>query len=459
MNIQDLLVVKIGSNFYGFDANKIQHILRVPSITPVPLVSSKILGVSVILGKIISILDSATILNEGLTDIKNENTRILTISDEAALMVDEVTEMITLNNENLEESNGDEELILGFYKTDDKIIQILDSKKILENIELLSYSAKNIESLNNNKEKNLITSETERLLFFQVQNEDFAIDIEFLKEIIYIPEITPTTNSDILGLITLRQDVISVLDLNTQLGFETDIKSKTRAIIIWYENKSVALLVDDVKMVEDVDKNLIEKMPENFKDSNVEAVYKGDKIVSILSTSFIANLIRKYHIKEENDDIKKDEIKELNMKELAVFKIDNEEYAFDIKNVQEIIKYNQTTPIPEAPMYVEGLFNLRGSVIPIISLQERLGFDKKLDDKTKIIVCNLKDEKVGFIVDDVSDIMFIDDKNISKTSNKEAVFDEVITLDDGKRVILNINLDTLIDDETIEDIKMVVEEK
>ena len=88
-----------------------------------------------------------------------------------------------------------------------------------------------------------------------------------------------------------------------------------------------------------------------------------------------------------------------------------------------------------------------------------MGFDKKLDDKTKIIVCNLKDEKVGFIVDDVSDIMFIDDKNISKTSNKEAIFDEVITLDDGKRVILNINLDTLIDDETIEDIKMVVEEK
>jgi purine-binding chemotaxis protein CheW len=212
-------------------------------------------------------------------------------------------------------------------------------------------------------------------------------------------------------------------------------------------------------MVEDVDKNLIEKMPENFKDSDVEAVYKGEKIVSILSKSFIANLIRKYHIKEENNETQKDEIKELNMKELAVFKIDNEEYAFDIKNVQEIIKYSETTPIPEAPMYVEGLFNLRGSIIPIISLQERLGFEKKLDDKTKIIVCNLKDEKVGFIVDDVSDIMFIDDKNISKTSNKEAIFDEVITLDDGKRVILNINLDTLIDDESIEEIKMIKEER
>lgn len=459
MDIQDLLVVKIGSNFYGFDADKIQHILRVPTITPVPLVSREIVGVAVILGKIISILDSAVILKEGVVDIKNEDTRILTISDEAALMVDEVSEMITLNSENLEETNGEDELILGFYKTDDKIIQILDSEKILENIDVLSYSAKHIDSLNNNEEKNLITSETERFLFFKVQNEEFAIGIELLKEIIYIPEITPTTNSDALGLITLRDDVISVLDLNTILGFESDINSKTRAIIVWYENKSVALLVDDVEMVEDVDKNLIEKMPENFKDSNVEAVYKGEKIVSILSKSFIANLIRKYHIKEENNETQKDEIKELNMKELAVFKIDNEEYAFDIKNVQEIIKYSETTPIPEAPMYVEGLFNLRGSIIPIISLQERLGFEKKLDDKTKIIVCNLKDEKVGFIVDDVSDIMFIDDKNISKTSNKEAIFDEVITLDDGKRVILNINLDTLIDDESIEEIKMIKEER
>jgi len=456
MNIQDLLVVKIGENIYGFDADKIQHILRVPTITNVPLSGKGILGISIILGKIISVIEPSVVLEEKEVLISNEEARILTISDEVAIVVDFVNEMIAVDEENFEES--EDELVIGFYKKDDKIIQIIKPTKIVEKIDVLDYKPIVLDSFETDKKTaQTNNSDTERLLFFKVENEKFAIDIELLKEIIYIPEITPTTNSDILGVLTLRDEVISVLDLNTLLGFNSEIDKKTRALILWYGNKSVALLVDEVEMVEDASISQIESLPENFKDSKIEGLYKDNKeIISILSQTFIRDLIKKYHITEE--DTKQDEeIKDLNMKELAVFKVSNEEYSFDIKDVQEIIKYDETTPLPEAPEFVEGLFNLRGNIIPIVSLQERLGFDKKIDDKTKIIVCNIDDEKIGLIVDDVSDIMFVEDKYISRTSNKESVFDEVVTLDEGKRVILNINLNKLINEETLENIKMVKE--
>jgi purine-binding chemotaxis protein CheW len=172
---------------------------------------------------------------------------------------------------------------------------------------------------------------------------------------------------------------------------------------------------------------------------------------------YLFTLVKDYFINEKNEETMIKVEKEENMSEVAVFKISNEEYAFDIEDVKEIIRYEQITPIPEAPEFVEGLFNLRGSVIPVVSLQERLGFEKNIDDKTKIIVCNVQDDRVGFIVDDVSDILFIDDQNISQAKNKEAIFDEVINLDDGKRVILKISADKVLSEETLKNIKMASE--
>jgi len=55
----------------------------------------------------------------------------------------------------------------------------------------------------------------------------------------------------------------------------------------------------------------------------------------------------------------------------------------------------------------------------------------------------------------VSDILFVEDKNISKAKNKEAIFDEVINLEGGKRVILKISADKVLSEETLQNIKMV----
>ena len=442
--MENLLKVKIKDKIYGFDANRIEQILTPPPITPLPLTKEYILGITSINGKIIYVIDLKELLFNERIEI-TPNTKLLTIFEGDGFLVDEVLEMIEVSESELDES--DNELLLGIYKDKDEIVQIIDIDKILSLESLVPFTPKSLTHVEIKEEDKTQNEEYRRVLYFKANGERFAIDIDILREIIYPPEITPIAKSDVLGVITLRGEAINVLSMNRLLGFEEkEIDEKSRILIASNDNKVIGLLVDEVEAVKSIEVSQIEPLPN--KDEIVEAVYKKD-MVTLISTSFIRRLIDKYHLEdEETTDIVKENI----VSEVVVFKIDNEEFAFDIDEVQEIIKYEEVTPIPDMPDIVKGILNLRGSVIPVISLAKRLNLKENITDKSKIIVCNLDGERVGFIVDDVSEILFVDDKYISKAESEDSIFDEVINLDD--RIILKIKAKNLLDKETLEKIKL-----
>lgn len=94
--------------------------------------------------------------------------------------------------------------------------------------------------------------------------------------------------------------------------------------------------------------------------------------------------------------------------QLVTFSIGEEEFGVEILKVQEIIRTMEITKVPRAPEFVEGVINLRGKVIPIIDLRRRFGLDSKKHDKhTRIIVIEINNMIVGFIVDSVSEVLRI----------------------------------------------------
>lgn len=101
--------------------------------------------------------------------------------------------------------------------------------------------------------------------------------------------------------------------------------------------------------------------------------------------------------------------------QLVTFNIGEEEYAVDILTVQEINKMLPITKVPNSPDFIEGIINLRGRVIPVIDLRIKLGFGKKEhNNETRIIVVELNNRTVGFIVDAVSEVIRIP-ANITET--------------------------------------------
>lgn len=99
--------------------------------------------------------------------------------------------------------------------------------------------------------------------------------------------------------------------------------------------------------------------------------------------------------------------------QLVTFKLGTEEFGVDILKVQEINKMMNITKIPNAPMFIEGVINLRGKIIPIIDLRKRLGFrDQPYNKSTRIIVVELDGLVLGFIVDSVSEVLRIPENTI-----------------------------------------------
>jgi purine-binding chemotaxis protein CheW len=104
--------------------------------------------------------------------------------------------------------------------------------------------------------------------------------------------------------------------------------------------------------------------------------------------------------------------------EYVTFTLNEEIYAFDALQVQEIIELTSVTKVPHLPGYLKGVINLRGTIIPVIDLKLKFGMESgEYKKHTCIIVTEYSRGVMGLIVDSVSDILNIHPQSISNAPN------------------------------------------
>ena len=143
-----------------------------------------------------------------------------------------------------------------------------------------------------------------------------------------------------------------------------------------------------------------------------------------------------------------------NSSQFVGFQIAGQEYAFRIEQIQEIVILDQVTKTPQVPEYVEGVSNLRGSIIPIINLRQLFGLEPKpTDSETRTIVVNIGQRTMGCTVDMVSQVLRIPQDSIQPAP-------ETVTADgahyisgfaklEGRLMIL-LDIDELLDPEQLD---------
>lgn len=115
----------------------------------------------------------------------------------------------------------------------------------------------------------------------------------------------------------------------------------------------------------------------------------------------------------ENALVKIDDTNHGELIQLVSFDLDQEEYGVDVLKVREIIRMPNVTRVPNTPHYVEGVINLRGKVVPIISMRKKFGLAEAESNKqTRIMVMDAEGELRGFIVDGVSEVIRISGSEI-----------------------------------------------
>ncbi len=99
--------------------------------------------------------------------------------------------------------------------------------------------------------------------------------------------------------------------------------------------------------------------------------------------------------------------------QLVSFMLADEEYGVEVLKVREIIRMPTITKMPNVPQHVEGIINLRGKVIPIISMRKRFGLmENDNNSHTRIIIMDVVGSMTGFIVDAVSEVIRIHSSEI-----------------------------------------------
>ena len=108
-----------------------------------------------------------------------------------------------------------------------------------------------------------------------------------------------------------------------------------------------------------------------------------------------------------------EEVEDTQKGKFLTFALGKEEYGVEIQYVTEIIGIQAITPIPELPPYVKGIINLRGKIIPVMDV--RLRFEKEAreyDDRTCVVVVDIRNVAIGLIVDEVAEVLSIPDEEI-----------------------------------------------
>ncbi|MEI7776290.1 MAG: chemotaxis protein CheW, partial [Verrucomicrobiota bacterium] len=284
----------------------------------------------------------------------------------------------------------------------------------------------------------------------------------------------PRAGSHVLGVITLRNRLLPLVSLRSLFDLQTrDLDDKSRIVVLALGSATVGLVVDGVREVLRVPKNEVDAMPALLaRDGGLSEISEicrldsGKRLVSIISARNLFNQSAikdalsnmkgsesKSHLddSDNDDDLEDDE-------QVVVFRLDKEEFGVPIRSVQEIVRVpDELTRVPHAPRFVEGVINLRGSVLPVIDLRIRLGLDRvERSDRQRIMVFLLNGVRTGFVVDQVAEVLRISRNAIEPaptlSSEQGKLLSRMANLEKQKRMVQLLEPSHLVDNGHLSDL-------
>ncbi len=144
---------------------------------------------------------------------------------------------------------------------------------------------------------------------------------------------------------------------------------------------------------------------------------------------------------------KMDALTSSSAREYLTFRLDQEEYGIDILKVQEIRGYEPPTRVANAPSFIKGVVNLRGTIVPIVDMRLKFNCSKaEYNSFTVVIILNLGSRIVGIVVDSVSDVMELPPESLKAAPDIDSVIDSSAVLGLGSlgdRMLILLDIERL----------------
>lgn len=113
---------------------------------------------------------------------------------------------------------------------------------------------------------------------------------------------------------------------------------------------------------------------------------------------------------------------EVETKQYIVVQLGNEKYGIDIGFIDNIVRMQKITRVPKAQKYMNGIINLRGEIVPVMSIRRKMGLaDDVITDKSRIIIVKIEEKgSIGIIVDEVREVITLDMADVEKQAAKDS---------------------------------------
>jgi len=129
-------------------------------------------------------------------------------------------------------------------------------------------------------------------------------------------------------------------------------------------------------------------------------------------------------------------------RQLVIFSLGSEEYALPITRVQEIIRYTEPRSVASRTPWIRGVINLRGKIVPVCDLAQRLGLALERPEAAKIVIVETEVGTAGVIVDDVDEVLTVNPEQLEDVPTADAGYVDAVAKV-GERLAILLNPDGL----------------
>ncbi len=490
----------LAGEMFAVPMGPVQEIIRVPEVARLPLAPSTLDGLANLRGRVLPLINLRRLFGCEERD-NDDSTRavVINLGQPLGFVVDRVASVMGVEPGQIEPASSIRSIVAADFITGvirqesaahgAQLLLVLDFAKLIEQefsqvadaarqrtFEQGEASA-NADSMEDDLD-DTVDSEELRLVSFSVADQEYAINIAHVHEIVQLPEsITalPHTAGHVLGVISLRQRLLPLVSLRSLFGLPgLDAHEQHRIVVIALPGGAqVGLVTDAVKEVLSVPRALAEPMPallareQSMQEfSGICRLDDGKRLVSIINTEHLLGLgdIRNavQHtqagphtpapLSDQDDDMAtqrstddSDLSRDDDDTQVVIFRLGAEEFGVPIMSVQEIVRVPDTlTKVPRTPRFVEGVINLRGTVLPVIDQRTRLSMPGiPRNDRQRIMVYLLGGVRTGFIVDSVAEVLRIPRAQIDPapdlSDEQGRLITRVAKLDGDKRLVMLID--------------------
>jgi len=434
LNETQLVTFVLAGEEFGLPINVVKEIVRVPEVTRIPRTPAFVEGVANLRGNILPILNLRQRFDLPAEERTDDNRAVvIEVSGRlTGLLVDRVSEVIRVPNGSIEPpppviaSTVDSAYLHGVAKLAEgkRLVLLLDIERVMPSAEVAAAVKQAAQAGAAGQATETLQRQAqaeEQLVSFRLAGEEYAVEIMNVQEIIRVAEIArvPKTPDFVEGVVTLRNRLLPIVNLRKRFGLPAvELDDDSRVIVINLGGAITGLQVDAVSEVLRVPKDSVEAPPRILSASEadhlrgVAKLDSGKRLIMLLNVNRLLSADELGQLQTLAGEAQPAQAgveagrQALDEEQFVGFRVENEEFGVNIQQVQEIIWLPEITKVPRAPTYVEGIVNLRGSVLPVLDIRKRFGLAvTAATDSTSIVVVDIDGHKTGVIVDSVSEVL------------------------------------------------------